>query len=284
MNKNPETITNVKVFMVAAIMLLAGAFRAHAAISLETPSSITSEFEFGPELSYIKYEEPDIMEEKGLLYGVFGTYTARFPEKIVLGADARFSFGPLDYDSINTGSVDDIDDFLFEIRGTSGYDLSVLESTRLTPYIGLGYRFLRDELGGKVSTTGALGYDRESSYFYLPIGVQTMSPLSDGWFLGFNIEFDVFLDGQQESELGDFFAGLDTLENNQNDGYGIRGSVKLAKSSEKFDGFIEPFVRYWNIDQSDIKAVTYSGTPVGLVGYEPKNNSIEVGARVGVHF
>lgn len=266
-------------------MLFAAAPMAGAAIVVnEERQEILSEFEAGPEISYINYEEPGVMEEKGAMYGIFGTYTARTPEKFVLGADGRFSFGQVDYDSNSTGSIDDIDDFLFEIRGTAGYDIAVLESSRLTPYIGLGYRWLRDELGGQVSTTGALGYDRESNYLYLPIGLQTMTPLSSGWFIGLNAEFDVFLHGWQESELGDAIAGLDTLENEQDEGYGVRGSIKLAKAGDQFDFYVEPFIRYWNIKESETKAVTFSGTPVGLVGVEPKNNSTEIGARVGVHF
>jgi len=268
----------------AAAVFLAPAL-AEAAINLNEPRTATTvEFEAGPELSYIKYEEPGIMEEKGVMGGVFGAITARLPEKIVIGADARFSFGEVEYDSVSTGSVDDITDYIFEIRGKVGYDLAVGDTTRVTPYIGLGYRFLRDELGGKVSTTGALGYDRESRYLYLPLGVETLTSLNNDWFVGLTFEFDIFLDGTQESELGDAIAGLDTLENDQNDGYGLRGSVKLVKASEKYDFFVEPFIRYWNIDRSDVKAVTFSGTPIGVIGFEPDNESTEFGARVGVHF
>ena len=275
--------------LILSIFVLAVAFvsapKADAAIDLnKSRDQMTSEYQVGPELSYIKYKEPGVAEEKGFMYGVFGDYAARFPEKWVLGADGRFSIGQVDYDSRNTGSIDNIWDFILEVRGHVGYDLTVLDSTRLTPYIGLGYRLLRDELGAEVSTTGHVGYDRQSQYFYLPIGVKTLTPLNNGWFLGLMGEFDVFLDGTQKSELGDAINGVDTLENDQNKGYGVRGSVKLVKTGEKYDFFVEPFVRYWHIDQSELSTVTVGGNPVGVVGYEPKNTSTEYGVQLGLHF
>lgn len=283
--KRSEMFQNLTVLVFAATISFFPALGANAAMNLSNDrSEMTTEFEVAPEISSIKYEEPNIATEKGLMYGISGAYTTRFPEKWVLGVDGRFSVGQVDYDSNGTGSIDNIWDYIIEVRGTAGYDLQVLNSTRVTPYLGLGYRFLRDELGGEVSTTNALGYDRQSAYFYLPIGVKTMTPLTNEWFVGLNVEYDIFLDGTQKSELGDAIAGLDTLENDQDQGYGVRGSIQVVKSSDRYDFFIEPFIRYWNIKQSDTKAVTYSGTPIGVVGYEPKNNSTEIGAKLGMHF
>ena len=270
----------------AVTVLFVPAVSVQAAMNLKADrSEMTSEFDVSPEISYIKYEEPNVATEQGAMYGVSTAYTARFPGKLVLGVDGRASFGQVDYDSNGTGSINNIWDYILEGRGTVGYDLQVMDSTRVTPYAGLGYRFLRDEVGGFVSTTGARGYDRQSQYFYLPIGVKTMTAFANEWFLGLNAEFDVFLDGTQKSELGDALSGLATLQNDQNHGYGIRGSVQVVKAGDKYDFFVEPFVRYWNIGDSDFTAVTTTGgTPIGVVGYEPKNHSTEIGAKAGVHF
>ena len=276
---------NLNLLIFVLVMTLVFSSSAHAAITLnENRSEMTSEFEVAPEFSYIKYDEPGIADENGFMGGVSGAYTARFPEKWVLGVDGRFSAGQVDYDSHNTGSVDGILDFIIEVRGTAGYDLEVMDNTRLTPYIGIGYRFLRDELGAKFTSTGHVGYDRQTEYVYLPLGIKTLSSLDTEWYLGFNVEFDIFLDGTQKSELGDAVDGVDTLVNDQNTGYGVRGSVQLVKAGDKYDFFVEPFVRYWNIDKSDVKAVTSGGRPLGVVGYEPKNDSTEIGAKLGIHF
>ena len=245
---------------------------------------VKHEFSVGPYASYIKYEEPDVMEETGFMAGVFADYSAHYTQGIVFGADGTLSAGQVDYDSVSTGSIDGIDDFMGEVRGSVGYDIAMSGETRATPYVGFGYRFLRDETGGMISTTGAAGYDRETEYLYVPVGIKTMSNLNSDWKFGFNIEYDVFIDGTQKSELGDVVAGVDTLENDQDDGYGVRGSIKLVKTGEKYSILVEPFIRYWNIEDSDLQSVSIGGTPIGIVGIEPENNSFEAGFKVGFNY
>jgi hypothetical protein len=45
------------------------------------------------------------------------------------------------------------------------------------PYAGLGFRYLYNDLRG-TSSTGAIGYRRESHYFYVPLGVTLRVPLA----------------------------------------------------------------------------------------------------------
>jgi hypothetical protein len=61
----------------------------------------------------------------------------------------------------------------------------------------------------------------------------------------------------------------------QNTGYGLRFSGKVSKKIDaKTSVFIEPFIRYWDIANSDV----VSGYP------EPKNNTLEYGAKIGISF
>ncbi len=237
--------------------------------------------EVGTEISYIKYEEPDVMEETGAMYGIVGSYT--YHNNFMLKAQGKWSYGQVDYSSQGTGTLDGVDDYMLELRGLGGYDFPVSETVTITPYIGFGYRYLYDDLRG-TSSTGAKGYQREANYFYSPIGIEAIVNLKDGWSLGPTVEFDYFWAGTQRSHLGDFFAGLDTLENDQDEGYGVRGSIKIQKKGDKIDFLVEPFVRYWNIGESEKSNITYSGTPIGLIGYEPKNNSIEIGGKLAAKF
>lgn len=241
-------------------------------------------FRLGTEISYITYEEPGIMEETGVMYGILADYTWHSDRQFLVRVDGKLSYGQVDYDSSGTGSVDNINDYMAEVRVVGGFDFEVLKGSTATPYAGVGYRYLRDELGGRTSTTGALGYDRESNYFYIPVGIEVRKSLQGAWSVGFNAEYDVFIRGFQRSHLGDAVAGLDTLENEQDQGYGIRGSIKITKAAERVSFFAEPFIRYWNIGQSDTKDVTFNGTPIGVVGYEPKNNSTEYGIKLGMNF
>lgn len=231
-------------------------------------------WDLGTEISYIKYEEPDVMEEKGVMWGVLGSYTYR--ENWMLKADGKFSYGQVDYE--NSGTMDNIDDYMLEFRGLGGYDFPVLKATILTPYIGFGYRYLNDDSSGMTTSTGALGYERESNYYYSPIGIETITELENGWSIGVTFEYDYFWKGIQKSSLG----GIE-LENDQNDGYGLRGSIKFQKKGEKVDYVIEPFIRYWDIEDSEVSPITWSGYVLGY-GYEPENNSTEIGIKFVAKF
>jgi hypothetical protein len=269
------------------------------AVWAQETSSIPGKLTMGAEFSYFKYEEPDLMEQAGPLFGVYAEYAVRTPENdkvssweeflssyqnnYVFGIEGRFLGGQVDYDSRDTGSIDNINEYLFEIRGLAGYDFPAGESTVLTPYIGIGYRYLDDNMGGKSSTTGAAGYDRESHYVYMPFGLKTSTPLEGPWSLGFNVEYDLFLDGTQESHLEDVSSSLSTLENDQNSGYGVRGSIQFARQADTWNFLVEPFIRYWNVDESNIAVINCGGTPCAA-GYEPNNESTEYGVKVGTRF
>ncbi len=241
-------------------------------------------YDVGAEVYYFNYTEKDVMEETGPMYGASGEFNWKVFDQYALRLQGRGALGQVDYSSDSSGSVDGINDYTFEVRALAGYNATIGKDIGLQPYLGFGYRFLRDELGGKQSTTGAAGYDRESQYFYFPFGIDVAKNLNNNWDVKFNVEFDLLLKGKQTSELGDAIAGLDTLENDQDKGWGLRGSVRFAKKMEGCDVIVEPFVRYWDIGQSDTQNVTFSGTPIGVVGYEPANTTIELGAKLGLKF
>ena len=256
-------------------------------------------FDLGTEISHIRYAEPNFMKDKGYMYGVFGavTYRTETAQQItswrdffsganplnVFRLEGKFSYGTVDYESEGTGTLDDIPDYMLEFRGLTGFDAFPIPALRLTPYIGFGYRYLNDDSGGETTSTGHFGYERESNYFYLPVGLEAFMKNKAGWGLGITVEYDVFLDGEQKSHLGDAVAGLNTVKNDQNSGYGIRGSLKLVKETQKVSFYLEPFIRYWKIDDSEISTVTYSGVIVGY-GKEPENNSTEYGVKFGLQF
>jgi hypothetical protein len=174
-------------------------------------------------------------------------------------------------------TIDNIEDYMLEFRGLGGLDFPILKATILTPYIGFGYRYLNDD-----PSFDPAGYERESEYFYNPIGIEVITEL-EGWFIGLTFEYDFFWMGIQQSHLNDVDSAFNDTENNQNDGYGLRGSIKLQKKTKIVDFLIEPYIKYWNIGKSEESKVTYAG---GIVahGYEPKNNSMEIGGKIAVKF
>lgn len=237
-------------------------------------------FVFGPEISYIKYEEPGLMEEKGMMYGIVGSYAYR--NKLMLKAEGKFAYGQLDYEGATWGgtplTIKSIENYMWEFRGALGYDFAVKAIT-ITPYLGIGYRWLQDNTQEKYIG----GYQRESNYLYLPIGVEAVVNLGNGWSLGAAGEYDVFLWGKQISYLSDLDPGFNDPENKQTKGYGVRGSITLAKKGEKAGFIIEPYIKYWKIEDSDVELLTYYGTPFSYV-LEPENNSTEIGCKLAITF
>jgi hypothetical protein len=246
--------------------------------SLKNLSNTRDTWEIGPEISYIQYKESGV-KDKGMMYGIGGSYA--YHNYIMLKAEGKFAYGQLDYDGSKWGSnklvtVNGIPNYMLEFRGLLGYDFAA-NTIAITPFLGFGYRWLNDNMQEK--SPG--GYKRESNYFYLPIGLEVVANLGNGWSLGTTGEYDFFLRGEQKSFFSDNNPKENNIENKQTKGYGVRGSIPIAKKGEKVDFVIEPYVKYWNIDDSDYQRYTSSRSKYA---YEPKNNSTEIGCKLAITF
>ena len=110
-----------------------------------------------------------------------------------------------------------------------------------------------------------------------------MTKLGYGWSIGSDLEYDIFLHGFVTSYMQTL--GAIDANNTQTRGYGLRASIKLAKSWDRFNLFVEPYIRYWHIRVSQVETSVefiINGVPYGLI--EPNNTSTEVGGRVGIEF
>jgi len=235
--------------------------------------------DIGPEIYHFKYEEPGLMKEEGMFYGVrFGlTYrdwpipeikTSKPDGGGMFRAEGRLAFGRVDYDGALVGGtpykINGIDDFAFEGRLLLGQD-HLAEEVLSTLYFGVGYRYLNDDLA-----TDPAGYERESNYLYVPFGFNFDIGQKVGWSLGFGAEFDLFVFGRQDSHLSDYSPLLPDVHNDQHSGYGYRASVKLQNKSKGEIFIIEPFLRYWDIGKSEEDPL----------GYEPSNETTEFGLQL----
>ena len=136
-----------------------------------------------------------------------------------------------------------------------------------TFYGGLGYRYLFDNFGPGSTSTSAGTYDRASTYLYAPIGYNARQ--ANGANLKF--QYNHFISGQQTSYISQVPGYLTDLKNDQDSGYGLDISYTAP------DGSWETYYRYWSIDDSDISSgVTVAGI---IYGYEPKNETSEIGLR-----
>jgi hypothetical protein len=234
-------------------------------------------FTLGPVLYHHNYEEPGLMEQDGMFYGLAGGIT--WTRDLTLMIDGTVAFGQVDYTSNGTGAMDDVDDLHGEVRVSIGKDFILNDSLSIMPYAGFGYWYLKDDSVGRQTDTGHYGYLRKANYYYSPLGARvTLQPHKKFW-LTLTAEYDHFWYGNQETDLSSL--GEQRLDNRQKSGYGLRGSVGIHRLFGSTLFSIEPFVRYWDIDKSEEEVMGVSG-PWVVVGYEPANETMETGVRMNV--
>ena len=208
------------------------------------------------------YEEPSFMSKTSApaligmaveSYGVQGERSQFY--------SLRGHLGQTNYRSISTGRLDRTP--LYRMQLETGLIRPVSQSLDL--FYGLGFRWLYDAAGGRLSSTGHAGYDRESSYFYLPVGFRI--PFSQGSMRG---QYQIFVQGTQVSHMTDIPGGLSNLSNKQTHGYGY----ELTYQTDQTFGV---YVRYWSISDSSINQYRTDSGPVNA--YEPANSTLELGLR-----
>ena len=246
---------------------------ASAQTSPRDPLATRSGWEVGGQIADYHYEEPNFMNLTGPRVGVVGAFTfVRWG--IFLKADARISEGSLKYQSRGSGTADNIPDSIIETRFVVGGDL-LGDGIVLSPYAGLGYRYLYNDLRG-YSSTGSVGYRRYSQYLYAPIGLTMRFGLGGQWVLAPTAEYDVFITGSQQTMLSDTGVGCARdVTNTQKSGHGYRAAVVV----EKGRWALGPWMHSWNIKDSDVQPIG-----CGLFGLEPANWTREVGFEFKYRF
>ncbi|MEE9542914.1 MAG: hypothetical protein V3V95_03940 [Thermodesulfobacteriota bacterium] len=260
-----------KLIVVLALSFIFGGALKSSAFQMQLP---IHSWGVEPHNSYIKYVEPGVMDEEGFMFGVGATYT--YHNSVMFKSEARFGFGLVHYDG--TGTKDNYD-YMVELRNLFGYDF-IARKTTVTPFIGVGYRYLVDDFRGTTSTD-AWGYIRESNYYYSPIGIEALTNMNALWSVALLLEYDYFWQGTQKSHFSDGGTGWGDISNDQEDGYGVRGSIKLHKKGAGVNYEIESYYIYWDIEDSNYVLVPGSW---GTYGYEPANYSQEYGVSITVQF
>ncbi len=258
-----------------------------AATMVEEPSAGSYEFKglsIGAVTGYIDYKEPGLMREYGELYGVNVSYgVTNEASTIAYSFEGQLVAGRLLYDgadvNLNTGvrtpKTAPTDDYISNIRGTIGLFHEVSPMFAFTPYIGLGYRDLNDKIQGSGS------YNRNVSYFYLPIGAGFAGWLNDSWSYSFNADIDIVVLGTVISKLSDVDSSLPDITNH-NSGTGARATASIRKNFSRFAVHIAPFYQKWKMDPSDGVSLVLNNKPGTLV--EPANESDFIGLDVGMDF
>lgn len=204
--------------------------------------------------------------------------------------DFRYMNGDVDYDgwmqytngTVTPFSASHLKDYYFEASLKVGAVYRLADPLDIWPYLGLGWRQLRNH----AEQMGSGGYQRTSTYIYLPIGTNLRYKASEAVWFTLNGQFDVLLHGNQYSRMTDTVMFLDDSSNRQSQGYGIRASVRGDVNLGKVGLFVEPFWRYWHIQNSEEQWFYSASNPsqpvLSLV--EPFNTTQEWGIRAGITF
>ncbi len=277
------------------VSLLLGFSLCYAKVSDILP---THSFSASFEAVHFDYDQTSGIDVEDYMYGTFGGYTYHdhgfIGIPLMFETDVEFATSNdmdtdgwyPDYSALGRSKyvVGDSDNYLLEVRCLVGYDFS-LGKHIVTPYIGYGYRYwnmdnpdLRDQtVAGNPQVPG---FEQETSYHYSPIGVKTVSPINDKWLFKTMFEFDLLWDGKVEKNISDANSayGDTKCELDFGDGYGFRFAVQLErKITQKISLWLEPYMKYWNIKESDQVGIPGSGLSV----VEPKNDTTCWGIRLG---
>jgi hypothetical protein len=265
--------------LIAMVVLWCGFAHSAEPLSLKTSNS----FDYGVDVSSYSYQEwlngTSFMKETGYRAGLSLGGTKVMGDSVFVRAETRFSYGELKYSG--SGTITGVPDYLWDTRAILGKDIA-FSGYSLSPFIGVGYRTLLNDLRG-TSSTGAVGYRRFSEYIYIPIGITHRTMLEGSPArLSTTVEYDYFIGGTQKSYLGDISAAyataFGTVSNKQKNGYGARVSISYEKDAWS----VGPYFNYWKVGDSDYTYRTYSGTTYSFL--EPSNKTMELGVAATFQF
>ena len=246
----------------SALLSLSALLLSHASFAADGNT-----YSIGAEGFYDSYREPSATVDSHATYGsLTGAYKHNFDGSIFVGVEGRASYGKDHYSSIASGSSTGIPQLEFEGRVKTGFDYS----NGISPYIGLGLRYYDDEGKNTTTDTGYLGYDRRITQLYLPVGT-SYTYTGYGLKIVPNIEYDQLLYGNVNTRMGSY--GYYNYDNRQISGYGLRGDMMFSLEGSIWQ--FGPFVRYWNINQSQVTI-----TPDNQGWVEPKNKRLQIGAAL----
>ena len=163
-------------------------------------------------------------------------------------------------------------------------------------------------------------YEVHTHNLYLPFGVMTNTDITDSLSVGLNLEMDVLIWGMIKSnfsDLGDIYSEnmskatpgsngqipnprtvkLKNTTNQLRGGFGFKGSTRITKKQRVFDWYVEPYIRYWHINESDEEQFPLNRSDgkkfilfkdqAHTIPYnwtEPESSTTEYGVQVGVSY
>lgn len=237
----------------------------------------------------VVYHEPGVMES-GTLYGLYLDWDTSPMRRWTFVGNLTGMLSNLKYDGATQSGIpvkSKSTDHVWMGELALGLHFGAANNGAL--YAGIGGRYWTDLVGDSNTTSGvtALGYRREITYLYAPVGVRLGGDLGERWRLEIDAKYMSLIRGKVKTHLEGINPNYKTLENTQHNGHGyaigIRFAHRLEDNSRFTESFIEPYYQVWSVSRTDNATIYYAGVPVGY-GYEPDNATRIVGVRFGATF
>jgi hypothetical protein len=243
-------------------------------------------FEIGTELFDYEYRERSegqvIASDTGSFPGITASFVAGLGKGYLFRTRFSADFGSVNYSS-DDGDIEDIRQSIGQLEFLVARDVQVSQGSTITPFIGLGSRILNDRSGGRETESGLLGYDREISYAYVPVGAAVATRLGGSSTLTFNAQYNWVVGGDAESKFSRIDPEFPDVKLEIPGGRGLEASVIVGVPLGRRQIRFGPFVRHWKIRQSEGQLFeNEDGSFDELV--EPKNKTNEFGVRLSVAF
>ena len=251
-----------------------------------TPYKIS--IEYAP--SYYRYEEKVFNEETGskdyfmsltsmpIIHAFTLDYRRFIHHDWFTQTLATVVLGNVDYNSDGSGYVNGEDNLIFTLDNSMNY----CHNNTFCSSVGYAFRYLDNDSGLSMTSTGNSGYERENFLHLVPVGFSYRHPLFSSKLSSSLIRWKYYylLDGWQISHLSNYSSCDSDLKNKQRKGFGIEASLRLYSNDRKW--FYGANAQYWKIDESDEVKVPCFGAD--NVGSEPENTTFMFGIIVGYHY
>jgi hypothetical protein len=260
-----------------------GAFGASAAAAQTRPG-----FDLGVEAMDYSYRERSdgavVAKDDGTFGGISFGYVETIGSGLFLRARLSTDFGSVDYSS-EDGRLDNVSQSIGQLELHLGADIAIGSGATLTPFVGIGSRVLEDKSGGEETELGALGYDREISYAYVPVGIAAGLPVGGRAELIISAQYNWVVGGEAKSRFSDLDPEIPNIKLDLDEGHGVEASATLLFPLGNHAIGLGPFVRHWTLERSKSLILTDpEGSGDRIEFFEPRNQTTEIGLRLSFSF
>jgi tetratricopeptide (TPR) repeat protein len=191
--------------------------------------------------------------------------------------EASVAADDTDYDGSTMGGVplkDTTRNDFARLEVNAGYTYRGNLPFSITPYVGLGYRYWKRDIG----------YNETYSWWYLPLGVKALYPVNPEWSVGLNASVNFMFDGRMTiSSKNDILANT-TVRLGNRPGYLVELPVSW-RPRVNWAFTVTPWYEYSEIGESPWEPLNYSnGTYTGFVVREPSSRTNQYGIRLSTEY